>query len=474
MSSTTATRPSGSAPADRNGKRRTAPLTTGRDGSRRIATECAAWIAKYRDGTGKVVKKSTGCRDESAARAVLNEMVRRSELVKANVITAAQDSVADHQDTGIAQHLAAYIEHQRAKGLNAERISSTETRITRVADDCRLVRLRDLNAAALERWLTAHQAEDMSAGNRNEYRQAMVGFANWCVRTHRLVANPFAGVPKADARADQRRKRRALTPDELTTLRAKAHDAGDAIPARLPADEPLLTVPTSLRRSLDGDLQVAGIAKADDRGRTVDVHSLRHTFGTLLSKGGVAPRTAQAAMRHGSIDLTMNTYTDPRLLDVAGALTALPSLDLDNTDGSQRQRATGTTGDSGGDARMVVPMVVPTTGQSGPSKANADNAGGPLTLAGATGRSSLTADTRQNKTPADSSCQRVQQVEAGGGRHGVRCLFAYFPSRGALGSDVTGASPVTWGRVTGVTPRWPCCGTGMSPLARLHVTGAAA
>jgi integrase len=56
------------------------------------------------------------------------------------------------------------------------------------------------------------------------------------------------------------------------------------------------------------------------RGRTIDVHALRHSFGTLLSKGGVAPRTAQAAKRHSSIDLTMNTYTDPKLLDVHGAL----------------------------------------------------------------------------------------------------------------------------------------------------------
>ena len=47
-------------------------------------------------------------------------------------------------------------------------------------------------------------------------------------------------------------------------------------------------------------------------------------FGTHLSKNGVAPRTAQAAMRHSSLDLTMNVYTDPMFLDVAGALEALP------------------------------------------------------------------------------------------------------------------------------------------------------
>ena len=98
------------------------------------------------------------------------------------------------------------------------------------------------------------------------------------------------------------------------------------------ADTPLFDVPDKFVKIMDRDLVAAGIArrikvdgkwrieKRDERGRTIDVHALRHSFGTLLSKGGVSPRTAQAAMRHSTIDLTMNTYTDPKLLDVQGAL----------------------------------------------------------------------------------------------------------------------------------------------------------
>jgi integrase len=68
----------------------------------------------------------------------------------------------------------------------------------------------------------------------------------------------------------------------------------------------------------------------------VDNHALRHTFGTHLSRAGVPPRTAQAAMRHSSIDLTMNIYTDPTLLDVAGAVEALPELSA-IADGAARE-----------------------------------------------------------------------------------------------------------------------------------------
>ena len=65
------------------------------------------------------------------------------------------------------------------------------------------------------------------------------------------------------------------------------------VPLPLPADEPLFSVPRNLIKSFNLDLAAAGLPKEDERGRTVDLHALRHTFGTSLSKNGVAPRTAQ-------------------------------------------------------------------------------------------------------------------------------------------------------------------------------------
>ncbi|MCD4823867.1 MAG: site-specific integrase [Phycisphaerae bacterium] len=94
----------------------------------------------------------------------------------------------------------------------------------------------------------------------------------------------------------------------------------------LEMDEKLFHVSQSILKAFDKDLEHAGIGKRDERGRTVDLHALRHTFGTHLAMAGVAPRTAMAAMRHSSLELTMNVYTDPALLDVAGAINALPTF----------------------------------------------------------------------------------------------------------------------------------------------------
>lgn len=143
-------------------------------------------------------------------------------------------------------------------------------------------------------------------------------------------------------RADLAADLRGWIDARLNTARAAARSKGLPLPARLPDDALLFSAPAGLVRALDRDLRAAGIPKRDDRGRTIDVHALRHTFASHLSKAGVAPRTAQAALRHSSIELTMQAYTDPRVLDVAGALNALPELRGDERPDAQPDAATGT------------------------------------------------------------------------------------------------------------------------------------
>jgi len=170
---------------DAKGKTRTAPLTTGKDGSDRISVKAGTYTAKYRDGSGIVREKATGCRDKEAASRVLADLERRAELVKAKVMTAAEDAMSDHQDTPLAEHVGDFIAHQVAREVSPVRVANTRSQLHRVMEDCGFRRYSDLSAGALERWLLARAAEGMSAGTRNQYRSAWVNFANWSVRTER-------------------------------------------------------------------------------------------------------------------------------------------------------------------------------------------------------------------------------------------------------------------------------------------------
>ena len=161
---------------------------------------------------------------------------------------------------------------------------------------------------------------DARSGRRKEPRRIDdTASGRSCRRSSRMACRQgsgFAGSRQSNAG----RSIRLETPETRKTQPGRFYGARGAIlsavdcRAELPADTPLFTVPDELVRILDRDLVAAGIArrvevdgkwkidKRDERGRTVDVHALRHTFGTLLSKGGVAPRTAQAAMRHSTIE----------------------------------------------------------------------------------------------------------------------------------------------------------------------------
>jgi integrase len=173
---------------------------------------------------------------------------------------------------------------------------------------------------------------------------------------------PVIVLPGADAKNGQRATL-PLRHDVADELRAWIGDKSEAVCRQRagvagvttpPVDAPLFYVPSALVKILNRDMAAAGIPKRDDRGRTVDVHALRHTFATHLVAAGVAPRTAQAALRHSSLELTMRHYTDPRLLDVAGALAALPALPTAGPT-TETARATGTD-----DFRPVAPNVAPT------------------------------------------------------------------------------------------------------------------
>jgi len=459
---------------DSKGKTRTALITAGKDGQDRLVVVASTFTAKYRDGKGIVREVKTGCRDETAARRVLADLERRAELIKAKVMTSAEDAVAGHQGTPLSEHIDAYIDHLIASGTSKKHRDNVSRQLNRLVADCSFTSLADLDPLQMERWLANQSKLGAGARTGNTYLGAASAFATWCAdpNVRRLCSNPFLGIAKANEQADIRRKRRALDEkellrlldaarrrplldaltirrgkrkgeavaklspktreelewlgrersllyktllltglrrgelesltvgqldlnsmnpiailnaadeknregseiairmdlaedlgrwlaDKLARLQSRASRKGEPIPEKLPSNSKVFNVPKELVKIMNRDLALAGIPKVDDRGRVLDIHALRHTFGTLLSKCGVTPRTAQQAMRHSDIDLTMNVYTDPRLLDLRGAVESLPALPLqsERTFISQVVKSTGTDDFT---PRPLAPMLAPT------------------------------------------------------------------------------------------------------------------
>jgi hypothetical protein len=202
---------------DAKGKLRTAPVTTGRDGTDRIRDESRTYFARHRDGNGVVVETPTGCRDESAARQVLADLERRAERVRAGVITPAEARTAEHLSTPIGHHVGAYLTGLEASGASPKHVAESRRVLNRVLQGCGAETLAGLERSAAEHWLNRRRQEGASGRTRNIDLTRLIAFANWCVANGRLIANPFRGLVRANE-AETRRRRRSMTEDELVRL----------------------------------------------------------------------------------------------------------------------------------------------------------------------------------------------------------------------------------------------------------------
>ena len=104
-------------------------------------------------------------------------------------------------------------------------------------------------------------------------------------------------------------------------------NSGGPVPIRmLPSARVFNHVPTV--KVFDRDIMAAGIPKRDEHGHTIDLHSLRHSFATMLGRSGASVAVTQTALRHSDPRLTLSVYTHLETLDVVGALDALPVLSM--------------------------------------------------------------------------------------------------------------------------------------------------
>jgi hypothetical protein len=203
---------------DATGKTKTVPVTVGKDAAERIRDESSTYVARFRDGI--VVEVSTGCRDKTAAQNVLADLERKAERVLSGLLTPAEARTAEHLATPIRAQFDAYLNALAAAGSVPLHRHNVKTYLNRLAVDCGFGRLADLNRESLERWLARETKSGRSARSRNTHRSSLIAFANWCADPNigRLSSNPFKGVPKADEKADPRRRRRSMTEAELVRL----------------------------------------------------------------------------------------------------------------------------------------------------------------------------------------------------------------------------------------------------------------
>jgi integrase len=187
--------------------------TTKDDKGKRVRRQTRKWYIEYRDADG-VVQRTPGYRDHKATEQKAAELERNVERRQSGLV----DTFTEHRKRPLKDHLSDYEAHLTSKHVCERHKNQVMERLRACLKSCHFSHLQDIDPTPVERFLSLLVAEGKSLRTRNSYLESVRSFCNWCVRSLRLPSNPLSTIAMVRVQKDIRRKRRALTEDELKRL----------------------------------------------------------------------------------------------------------------------------------------------------------------------------------------------------------------------------------------------------------------
>ena len=179
-----------------------------------VRKKSKTWHIRYYTPDG-ARHKVTGYRDKKATENKAAELERRGLRVDAGLVDPAEE----HAKRPLVEHLADYVRYLASKGNVSRYVTTFQYRLTAILDNCRFVRIADLQASAVVEFLGGLRRGGASIKTANDYLATAKGFTRWLCRDKRMSIDPFACLSRlAGAETDVRHGRRDLSPEELGLL----------------------------------------------------------------------------------------------------------------------------------------------------------------------------------------------------------------------------------------------------------------
>jgi integrase len=365
-------------------KKRTGKLTS--DG--KVSHQVDVWTAQFTDETGTTKRISTKTTNKLAAEKILAKYVAEVDQIKAGILTRKKLTLAKAQKLSIEDALEKFKTKLSASGVTEKHVKTAIRHIIALCGEASIETLPELKRETIEKWIASNlQKKERSARTINSYIVSVKSFTRYLAEVEIISQNPLTAIKKLNQEVDRRLIRRALTENEIERLlsAAKQRSAEHHLiyrlflgtglrstelslltPSQINFSKCRLTIEAaktknkkpdvlplrphlttdlsqwintkgikpnerifhfddhSVRKAFYRDLKAAGIERKSPDGRSIDVHSLRKTFGTRLATAGVPLTTVQRLMRHSTPDLTAKLYIDVEPLKMAEALEKLP------------------------------------------------------------------------------------------------------------------------------------------------------
>ena len=349
-----------------------------------VRVKARTYSGRYRpDGALQDVQVALGVTDKQVAQSKLAAIVKQAEQEKYGHVTPRLQV----ETLGMALPLLVdeWVADIAAKGAKPHHCGVSKLSMGVLMRECGWKRVADITAPSFMHWRSVSRGR--AAKTLKEYFGCVWGFLNWLVKSGSLASNPLASVGKVETRGREVRKRRAFSHEEFMRLLdvttpdrrvvyAVAYYTGlrrseiaslcwgdfnlsevgptFTILAEHAKNKERKTLPlqSDLREMLEAyfkscnspgpsvkalkvphrldafyrDLKAAEIPKVDERGKILDFHCLRHSFGTRLASLNVPLPVAMNLMRHSDPKLTAKLYVDQAALPMAGSVGLLPGM----------------------------------------------------------------------------------------------------------------------------------------------------
>ena len=197
------------------GKKRAGKLSeTGR-----VSVQVDTWTAKFKDENGIVRRVPTKETNRKVAEQILAQYEKEVARIKTGVITREELDKAQVKHTPLDGLLEQYRTKMVASGNTTKHITGALRKIVSVLSECEIDSLSKIRREPVERWVANELTKkDKAASTVNSYVIAVKAFVQYLADIDILPKNPLRSIRKLNEDLDRRKKRRAMTEEEVKRL----------------------------------------------------------------------------------------------------------------------------------------------------------------------------------------------------------------------------------------------------------------
>ena len=210
--------------------------------------ERGPWRAAWYNHSGKRIERSTKTTDKRVAERILAKYVADAALRREKVIDPQLDAICDQSQRSIESHLVDYEAKIKTANRKPKHIASTIGYIRRIAEAAGWTIVSDITADAVNRYAGVLREKGSSAQTIKNHLAAVKGLTKWLANNHKLPRDPLVSVTKPNPKADRRRERRMLLPEEWRWLHLTTANGPERY--GIPGHERVLLYATAIQTGL--------------------------------------------------------------------------------------------------------------------------------------------------------------------------------------------------------------------------------